>query len=247
MDKKSFLLLFRVLIISGLYFLINPIIGFGFILDYKIFIPVLCCYLLSIIVCIVISKRLSNFIKIGTDVFFVIFFIIKIIWLLYLMKDNTDAPFGFIDFYAFFPMLLLFIIWLIQDIKNLKEILSTKLLLIRFLVIVLFSFYDFMIFVSTYKVYIPALILYLFFIIICGKLSEIKREKAIIVSDCILILYILLLLIWFLLFDNSLTSRSFDTIVFFICVSLPLFIFLITWLIGDVSSYRMNTKNSYFA
>lgn len=243
MDKSRFFLLFRVLIISGLYFLINPIIGFGFILDYKVFIPVLCCYLISIIFSIVISEKKSDYIKIGTDIFFVTFFIIKIIWLLYIMKDNTDAPFGILYFYTFFPMLLLFIIWLIQDIKNSKEVLNTRLLLIRFLIIVLFSSYGFMIFVSTYKIYIPALILYLFFIIFCGRFSEIKREKAIIASNCILILYILLLFIWFILFDNSLTSRSFDTIVFCICETLPLFIFLTTWLIGDVINFRKLIKN----
>ena len=69
MDKSRFFLLFRVLIISGLYFLINPIIGFGFILDYKVFIPVLCCYLISIIFSIVISGKKSDYIKIGTDIF----------------------------------------------------------------------------------------------------------------------------------------------------------------------------------
>lgn len=119
MNMKKTMLVVRVLIISVLYYLTNSIYDFEFLLDQKIFVPLVLFYLVSIIVCLVLSNKISVVVQIVVDVIFLIILAIETMYYFYLMNQAPgEAGFGGLAIMLIMPIFLAFVFFFIRDIKK---------------------------------------------------------------------------------------------------------------------------------
>lgn len=85
MNKKNLLLLLRPLVVSVLYFLMNFILEpVTFLLDIRVFIPLLCAYFLLFIICLFLRGKTLLLAKLISSSFFTV---LLINWLIKDIKE----------------------------------------------------------------------------------------------------------------------------------------------------------------
>ncbi len=115
MKRDNLFLLFRFLIICVIYFLSLSIFQDEFLLDYKIFVPLLLIYFVILVISINSAEKKKHLLLI-TDLVFIITLVIETIWLITLMiKAPGEAGFAYITIIQYAPMFVLFVIWLRKD------------------------------------------------------------------------------------------------------------------------------------
>lgn len=121
--KKKILLALRAPLICLLYYLTNSIGEYEFLLDKKGFIPLIVFYFVTIIVCFVLSSKISVTIQIIIDILFLIVLAIETVYYIYWMiRSPGEAGFGFFTIILFLPIFLFFIFFCIRDIKQYGKI-----------------------------------------------------------------------------------------------------------------------------
>lgn len=140
MKRDNFYLLFRFLIICVIYFLSHSIFQDEFLLDYKIFVPLLLIYLVIIIISIYSAEKKKKLLLI-TDLVFIITLIIETIWQIRLMiKAPGEAGFAYITIIQYMPMFILFILWLRKDFLLFNCAFPARVLISSLITIVCITF-----------------------------------------------------------------------------------------------------------
>ena len=166
MNKKNLLLLLRPLVISVLYFLMNFILEpVTFLLDIRVFIPLLCAYFLLFIICLFLSGKTLLLAKLISSSFFTVLLTIQTFYIIF-FEYGKKGTVAFLDILYYLPSYMCFFIWLVEDIKNLRKKKERKekpiLLLFRILVILVI----YLVTHFTYKDFISISIFIVLFIVI---------------------------------------------------------------------------------
>ena len=166
MNKKNLLLLLRPLVISVLYFLMNFILEpVTFLLDIRVFIPLLCAYFLLFIICLFLSGKTLLLAKLISSSFFTVLLTIQTFYIIF-FEYGKKGTVAFLDILYYLPSYMCFFIWLVEDIKNLRKKKERKekpiLLLFRILVILVI----YLVTHFTYKDFISIIIFIVLFIVI---------------------------------------------------------------------------------
>ena len=179
MNKKNLLLLLRPLVISVLsYFLMNFILEpVTFLLDIRVFIPLLCAYFLLFILCLFLRGNTLLLAKLISSSFFTVLLTIQTFYIIF-FEYGKKGTVAFLDILYYLPSYMCFFIWLVEDIKNLHKNKERKekpiLLLFRILVILVI----YLVTHFTYKDFISISIFIVLFIVVYCNVINLSRPIA---------------------------------------------------------------------
>lgn len=266
MKKNDLLLLNRFLIISLLYFLYARFLGIGLFLYYPVFIPLLAVYLILIIICFFVPEKINLRIKIASDIFFLIVFLIEISIMTFSILTESDlgeAFIGLLLILTYSPMFICYIVWFIRDkrkfetytgrtlfkIYELSNRVLYKKFLIRFLTLLilyyilndLFSFT----FLLAPQVFWSIILTYFLVIIVSLFFEEKLVGKILVISDIFFVLIFFSQAIYMLINSFiSITSNNEEFSIKKILTISPLVICFLIYLLND-KKYLMLDKKSY--
>ena len=247
MNKKNLLLLLRPLVISVLYFLMNFILEpVTFLLDIRVFIPLLCAYFLLFILCLFLSGKTLLLAKLISSSFFTVLLTIQTFYIIFFEYGKLGTV-AFLDILYYLPIYICFFIWLVEDIKNLRKNKERKekpiLLLFRILVILVI----YLVTHFTYKDFISINILIVLFIVIYCILLLISlflKEKISLVVKLTSTIIITLVFTIEIVFCFYYINRYYEPIVWFIIlIDAPGYLLLINWLIKDIKELQLYNEN----
>lgn len=246
MNKKNLLLLLRPLVVSVLYFLMNFILEpVTFLLDVRVFIPLLCTYFVLFILCLFLSEKPLLLAKLISSSFFTVLLTIQTFYIIF-FEYGKKGTVAFLDILYYLPSYMCFFIWLVEDIKNLhknKERKEKRILLIRILVILVI----YLVIHFTYKDFISiSIFIVLFIVVYCILLliSLFLKEKISLVVKLTSTITITLVFTIEIVFCFYYMIRYYEPIVWFvILIDAPGLLLLINWLIKDIKELQLYNEN----
>ncbi len=130
MRKFDFWFLFRFIIITGYYCLVNILImPFFLALDPRFFSFLLLLYLISILVSFVFDKSINLRVKLISDIIFLFLFILTTVILICFDLGDSEA----IGFYLilYLPMAICFFVWFIRDNRAIRKFKDRNFFIIK--------------------------------------------------------------------------------------------------------------------
>lgn len=115
-------LCFRFLIISLIYFFIDKLGNFDFVLKSSFFSFALIFYGLFLICFTFIKNKIFSFVNLLINCFFIVTFVMEILYYRNLMLQAPgEAGFAYIFIVPILAMLIFFVNWLLKDMKQFLE------------------------------------------------------------------------------------------------------------------------------